>query len=673
MRALGESASRAEPSSCARRSTFCARDVSSAISRGISLRCRATFTSARGCLPKLATRYAPKREARPRRVRALSRYRMAPLVVAGRDAVREGRWSVELAWDGHRVLAVRAGDRIRIVSVDFREWSDAFPGVALATCGRRRAASSDRSSCHEADLVADAVTDDRCLSSRLQDARKLGDGTSFVGVRQDDAARDRSNVASGKGAIRRLLACIEPFWRHVEISPGSISMPTTSHPSASSSVMSSPLPQPTSRTRSPAKHRPRESAGRSRSAARSAPRSRIRSAFIWPHGVLGPRHRWRGRIVPRPPVRAELQPEGAHLRDHPGARRAARASAPRAVRRREAAFVLRAAVLTSSLAESGRRRARGRQHPFIAHWERLGGGELYAPLSRVDWATLLKRTFAIDIRVCCAAEDPSLCAPSSPSLTAIAARLDALRRAVDRSPTTRGASSIRAGLHSAGTSGFAPSIKSCFHTGNGRWIMPQSITVSRTPSLGWCVAHAGACATTILDEPTGSKSGTNHGWRHRHQPPIGREYSGSFKDPNHGCNVTLINPYAVLTSAWCVDGVRRRSSSFTCSPPRKHHFSQGDRRAIHPDWKRPPQGADFNPTDYDHRPCGADDRPEPSTPFIKPAEIATAPVSIGQSVRLVGWAPRRRPRTRCGGTIPSSPTTKSAARLRSNSPSMGRV
>ena len=72
---------------------------------------------------------------------ALSRrYRMAPLVVGGREAVSEGRWSVELAWDGHRVLAVRAGDKVRIVSADFREWSDAFPGVALAL---RRLAARD--------------------------------------------------------------------------------------------------------------------------------------------------------------------------------------------------------------------------------------------------------------------------------------------------------------------------------------------------------------------------------------------------------------------------------------------------------------------------------------------------------------------------------------------------
>lgn len=60
------------------------------------------------------------------------RYRLAPIVVGDAASLGAGRWSLEPAWDGHRVLAIRAGDDIRIVSADFREWRDAFPGVALA-------------------------------------------------------------------------------------------------------------------------------------------------------------------------------------------------------------------------------------------------------------------------------------------------------------------------------------------------------------------------------------------------------------------------------------------------------------------------------------------------------------------------------------------------------------
>ena len=38
----------------------------------------------------------------------------------------------------------------------------------------------------------------------------------------------------------------------------------------------------------------------------------------------------------------------------------------------------------------------------IAQWHRILGGELYAPLSRVDWATLLRRTFDVDVKACAA-------------------------------------------------------------------------------------------------------------------------------------------------------------------------------------------------------------------------------------------------------------------------------
>jgi len=60
------------------------------------------------------------------------RYRLAPLVPGDREALRDGQWSVELAWDGHRVLLALAAKRLRMVSADFREWSDTFPTLAHA-------------------------------------------------------------------------------------------------------------------------------------------------------------------------------------------------------------------------------------------------------------------------------------------------------------------------------------------------------------------------------------------------------------------------------------------------------------------------------------------------------------------------------------------------------------
>ncbi len=38
----------------------------------------------------------------------------------------------------------------------------------------------------------------------------------------------------------------------------------------------------------------------------------------------------------------------------------------------------------------------------VAHWYRILGDELSAPLSRVDWATLLRRTFDVDVKSCAA-------------------------------------------------------------------------------------------------------------------------------------------------------------------------------------------------------------------------------------------------------------------------------
>jgi uncharacterized protein YbaR (Trm112 family) len=36
----------------------------------------------------------------------------------------------------------------------------------------------------------------------------------------------------------------------------------------------------------------------------------------------------------------------------------------------------------------------------VQHWDRLLGGLLYATAPRVDWATLLRRSFAVDVLEC---------------------------------------------------------------------------------------------------------------------------------------------------------------------------------------------------------------------------------------------------------------------------------
>ncbi len=65
------------------------------------------------------------------------RFKLRPIAIveAGDERLarlRSERWTLEVAWDGHRVLACRVGDDVRIVSPDWREWSDAFPAVTLA-------------------------------------------------------------------------------------------------------------------------------------------------------------------------------------------------------------------------------------------------------------------------------------------------------------------------------------------------------------------------------------------------------------------------------------------------------------------------------------------------------------------------------------------------------------
>ena len=68
----------------------------------------------------------------------------------------------------------------------------------------------------------------------------------------------------------------------------------------------------------------------------------------------------------------------------------------------EAALVATAsAVPTSTLLVTGSALQVAPNMLSIAPWDRLLGGALYAPLSRVDWATLLRRTFDVDVKRCC--------------------------------------------------------------------------------------------------------------------------------------------------------------------------------------------------------------------------------------------------------------------------------
>jgi hypothetical protein len=138
-------------------------------------------------------------------------------------------------------------------------------------------------------------------------------------------------------------------------------------------------------------------------------------------GVLAPRSAWRREIVPKPRARREacdaarsqkLAPAG----DRPESRAgdagdvrsgpASRAPPPQkasATDRGSAApandVTMRPAVLRpATLVEDVTRLAPN--VISVRHWDRLLGGLLYATSPRVDWATLLRRCFAVDVLHC---------------------------------------------------------------------------------------------------------------------------------------------------------------------------------------------------------------------------------------------------------------------------------
>jgi hypothetical protein len=99
-----------------------------------------------------------------------------------------------------------------------------------------------------------------------------------------------------------------------------------------------------------------------------------------------------------------------------------------------ALFVAPSMLPTSTLTASGAAEQVAPNVLSMAHWQRLHDGELYAPLSRVDWSTLLRRTFDVDVRTCprCGGRLTIRAVITDPD--AIATVLDTLRR--PRAPPT---------------------------------------------------------------------------------------------------------------------------------------------------------------------------------------------------------------------------------------------
>lgn len=138
-------------------------------------------------------------------------------------------------------------------------------------------------------------------------------------------------------------------------------------------------------------------------------------------GVLAPRSKWRREVVPRPRERKEVCAVESDSDGQPTAGRARAAnggasarSAPPSAPRRAAADnapgrPATTAALTTSPAPTGGDPAPARPGDVIRlapnvlsvqHWDRLLGGLLYAASPRVDWASLLRRSFSADVLQC---------------------------------------------------------------------------------------------------------------------------------------------------------------------------------------------------------------------------------------------------------------------------------
>lgn len=151
------------------------------------------------------------------------------------------------------------------------------------------------------------------------------------------------------------------------------------------------------------------------------------------HGALAPSSPWRRLVVPRPPEprppcpRAAAAPAGA---GPPAGERAQHRSEPRPPGGHAASSRAGALAPTPRAPPSDGKLPAVWLAPnvlSIPHWERLDGGALLAASPRLDWATLLRRTFAADVLACpqCAGRLRVLGAVTEPAaVRAALARLD---------------------------------------------------------------------------------------------------------------------------------------------------------------------------------------------------------------------------------------------------------
>ena len=132
-------------------------------------------------------------------------------------------------------------------------------------------------------------------------------------------------------------------------------------------------------------------------------------------GVLGPRSSWRRDVVPRAPQSASCDRRPAEKEHEAQPRRAAESGAGATPTRTAGAAVvtpvtkatrtdahppLRAADNVVDAPGAGAWQLLTPNVLSVKHWNRLLGGALYAAQPRVDWASLLRRCFDVDVLAC---------------------------------------------------------------------------------------------------------------------------------------------------------------------------------------------------------------------------------------------------------------------------------
>ena len=112
------------------------------------------------------------------------------------------------------------------------------------------------------------------------------------------------------------------------------------------------------------------------------------------HGVLAPRSSWRSAVVPKPRTECRKHRDAAARGAKPpatprgrGADKPASPAEPPRTASPSTALVTPAIPLAANILS-------------VAHWERLQGGALLATTPRIDWPTLLRRTFGVDVLSC---------------------------------------------------------------------------------------------------------------------------------------------------------------------------------------------------------------------------------------------------------------------------------